>query len=65
MKRTTLRNELLKDKREYSKQRNYFVSLVRKTKKLYVLMKKKLPIKKTFWKTTKLNRSYLTKLHQK
>ena len=48
MKRTTLVNELLKDKGEYSKQPNYFVSLVRKTKKLYVLMKKKLPIKKLF-----------------
>ena len=48
MKRTTLVNELLKDKGEYSKQPNYFVSLVRKTKKLYVLMKKKLLIKKLF-----------------
>ena len=48
MKRTTLRNELLKDKREYSKQLNYFVSLVRKTKKLYVLMKKKVTDEKNF-----------------
>ena len=61
MKRTRLRNRFLKDrndynKREFSKQRNYCVSLVRKSKKLYYsnLDEKKVTDNKTFWKTSKL-----------
>ena len=61
MKRTRLRNKFLKNKndynkREFSKQRNYCVSLVRKSKKLYYsnLDEKKVTDNKTFWKTIKL-----------
>ena len=60
VKRTRLRNRFLKDrndynKREFSKQRNYCVSLVRKSKKLYYsnLDEKKVTDNKTFWKTIK------------
>ena len=60
MKRTTLRNKFLKNrndynKREFSKQRNYCVSLVRKSKKLYYsnLDEKKVTDNKTSWKTIK------------
>ena len=60
MKRTRLRNKFLKNrndynKREFSKQRNYCVSLVRKSKKLYYsnLDEKKVTDNKTFWKTIK------------
>ena len=44
------------DKREFSKQRNYFVSLLRKYKKVYYsnLDVKKVTESKTFWKTIKL-----------
>ena len=60
MKRTRLRNKFLKDrndcnKRELSKQRNYCVSLLRKSKKVYYsnLDEKKVTDNKTFWKTIK------------
>ena len=60
MKRTRLRNKFLKNKndcnkREFSKQRNYCVSLVRKSKKLYYsnLDEKNVTDNKTFWKTIK------------
>ena len=60
MKRTTLRNKFLKNrndynKREFSKQRNYCVPYVRKSKKLYYsnLDEKKVTDNKTFWKTIK------------
>ena len=60
MKRTRLRNKFLKNrndynKREFSKQRNYCVSLVRKSKKLYYsnLDEKKVTDNKTSWKTIK------------
>ena len=55
MKRTRLRNKFLKDrnkenKRRYSKQRNYFVSFIRKMKKDYYsnLDIKKVTDNKTF-----------------
>ena len=61
MKRTRLRNKFLKNKndynkREFSKQRNYCVSLVRKSKKLYYsnLDEKNVTDDKTFSKTIKL-----------
>ena len=60
MKRTRLRNKFLKNrndynKREFSKQRNYCVPYVRKSKKLYYsnLDEKKVTDNKTFWKTIK------------
>ena len=60
MKRTRLRNKFLKNrngynKREFSKQRNFCLSLVRKSKKLYQsnLDEKKVTDDKTFWKTIK------------
>ena len=60
MKRTRLRNKFLKNKndynkREFSKQRNYCVSLVRKSKKLYYsnLDENNVTHNKTFWKTIK------------
>ena len=69
MKRTRLRNKFLKNrndynKREFSKQRNYCVSLVRKSKKLYYsnLDEKKVTDNKTFGRP--LNRSYPIKLCQ-
>ena len=67
--RTRLRYKFLKDrndynKREFSKQMNYCVSVVRKSKKLYNsnLMKKKLQIIKLFGRP--LNRPYLINLYQ-
>ena len=60
MHRTRLRNNFLRNrsaenKRKYSKQRNYCVSLLRKTKKNYYnnLNEKKITDNKTFWKTVK------------
>ena len=60
MKRTRFRNKFLKNKndyskREFSKQRNYYVSLVRKSKKLYYsnLDENNVTDNKTFWKTIK------------
>ena len=60
MTRTRLRNNFLKDrsevnKRKYSKQRNYCVSLLRKSKSEYFgnLNEKKIGNNKTFWKTIK------------
>ena len=60
MKSTRLRNKFLKNrndynKREFSKQRNYCVPYVRKSKKLYYsnLDEKKVTDNKTFWKTIK------------
>ena len=60
MKRTRLRNKFFKNrndynKKEFSKQRNYCVSLVIKSKKLYFsnLDEKKVADNKTFWKTIK------------
>ena len=60
MKRTRLRNKFLKNRKyynkiEFSKQRNYCLSLVRKSKKLYYsnLDVKKVTDNKTFWKTIK------------
>ena len=60
MKRTRLRKKFLKNrndynKREFSKQRNYCVPYVRKSKKLYYsnLDEKKVTDNKTFWKTIK------------
>ena len=60
MKRTRLRNKFLKNrndynKREFSKQRNYYVSLFTKSEKLYYsnLDEKKVTDNKTFWKTIK------------
>ena len=60
MKRTRLRIKFLKNridynKREFSKQKNYCVSLVRKSKKLYYsnLYEKKVTDNKTFWETVK------------
>ena len=61
MTRTRLRNNFLKDrseenKRKYSKQRNYCVSLLRKSKSKYFgnLHEKKISDNETFWKTIKL-----------
>ena len=60
MHRTRLRNNFLRNrsdenKRKYSKQQNYCVSLLRKTKKSYYnnLNEKKITDNKTFWKTVK------------
>ena len=60
MKRTRLRNKFLKhrtgeNKRSYSKQRNYCVSLLRKTKKEYYsnLDEKNVTDNRKFWKTVK------------
>ena len=60
MKRTQLRNKFLKErndenKRKYASQRNYCVSLLRKTKKDYYekLNEKDVNGNKTFWKTVK------------
>ena len=65
MHRTRLRNGFLRNrsdenKRKYSKQRNYCVSLLRKTKKNYCsnvneknVNEKKIIDNKTFWKTVK------------
>ena len=60
MKRTRLKNKFLKNrndynKREFSKQRNYCVSLEKKSKKLYYnnLYEKKITDNKTFWKAVK------------
>ena len=58
MTRTRLRNKFLKDrseenKKKYSKQRNYCVSLLRKFKSHYFrnLNEKNFSGNKTFWKT--------------
>ena len=58
MNRTRLRNKFLKNrtdenKRKYSKQRNYCVSLLRKTKRIYYnnLNEKNITDNKKFWKT--------------
>ena len=50
-----LRNRSDENKRKYSKQRNYCVSLLRKPKKNYYsnLNEKKITEDKTFWKTVK------------
>ena len=50
-----MKNRNGSNKREFSKQRNYCVSLVRKSKKLYYsnLDEKNVTDNKTFWKTTK------------
>ena len=60
MKRTRLRNKFLKhrtgeDKRTYSKQLNYCVSLLRKTKKEYYsnLDERNVTDNRKFWKTVK------------
>ena len=59
MKRNRLRNKFLKNrndykKKEFSKQRNYCMSLVRKSKKLYYSnLDEKKVTDKTFWKTIK------------
>ena len=60
MTRTRLRNKFLKDrseenKKKYSKQRNYCVSLLRKSKSNYFgnLNDKNINDNKTFWKTVK------------
>ena len=60
MKRTRLINKFFKNrndynKKEFSKQRNYCVSVVRKSKKLHYsnLDEKKITDDKTFWKTIK------------
>ena len=60
MKRTQLPNKFLKErndknKREYVSQRNYCVSLLRKTKKDYheKFNEKDVSDNKTFWKTVK------------
>ena len=60
MTRTRLRNNILKDrseenKRKYSKQRNYCVSLLRKSKSDYFgnLNEKNISDNKTFWKNIK------------
>ena len=60
MKRSRLRNKFLKsksnaDKKNYVKQRNYCVPLLRRTKKEYYgnLDPKKVADKKTFWRTVK------------
>ena len=67
MRRTRLRNNFLRNrsdenKRKYSKQRNYCVSLLRKTKKnLYSnLNEKKITDNKSSWKTVKPSLSYKT-----
>ena len=60
MHRTRLRNNILRNrsdenKRKYSKQRNYCVSLLKKIKKKYCsnLSEKKITDNKTFWKAVK------------
>ena len=60
MHRIRLRNNFLRkrsneNKRKYSKQRNYCVSLLKKSKKNYCnnLNEKKITDNKTFWKTVK------------
>ena len=60
MKRSGLRNKLLKsnseaDKKNYAKQRNYCVPLLRKTKKKYYgnLDSRKIKDNRTFWRTVK------------
>ena len=59
MKRTRLRNKFLKNrndykKKEFLKQRNYCMSLVRKSKKLYYSnLDEKKVTDKIFWKTIK------------
>ena len=60
MKRTRLRNKFLKYKtieyqEEYNKQRNYCVSLLRKTKRSYYenLNERNVTDTKNFWKTVK------------
>ena len=59
MHRTRLRNNFLRNrpdenKSKYSRQRNYCVSLLRKTRKNYSnLNEKKITDNKTFWKTIK------------
>ena len=60
MHRTRLRNNFLRNrsdenKGKYSKQRNYCISLLRKTKKNYYsnLNEKKITDNKTFWKAVK------------
>ena len=60
MKRTKLRNKFLKEstdesKKRYTIQRNYCVSLLKKTKKNYYhsLDEKDVSDNKTFWKTVK------------
>ena len=60
MHRAQLRNNFFRNrsdenKRKYSMQQNYCVSLLRKTKKSYCnnLNEKKITDNKTFWKTAK------------
>ena len=60
MRRTRLRNNFLNDsseenKRRYSKQNNYCLSILRKSESKYFgnLNKKKISDNKTFWKTIK------------
>ena len=60
MHRTRLRNNFLRNrsdenKRNYAKQRNYCISLLRKTEKNYYnnLNEKKITDNKTFWKRVK------------
>ena len=60
MRRTRLRNQFLKNRTDenkisYSKQRNYCVSLLRKTKTQYygILGQKSVTDKKAFWKRVK------------
>ena len=51
-----LRNKILENKKKYTKQRNYCVSLLRKSKREYYnnLDVKSITDNKTFWKTVKL-----------
>ena len=55
LRKNLLRNRSDENKRKYSKQRNYCVSLLRKTKKNYYsnLNEKEIKDNKTFWKTVK------------
>ena len=54
-----LRNKTVENKRKYTKQRNYCVSLLRKSKREYYsnLDVKNITDNKTFWKTVKLFQS--------
>ena len=53
--RSTLKNKSKEDKNQYSKQRNYCVSLLRKSKSDYfeILNGENINYNKTFWKATK------------
>ena len=72
MDRTRFRNKFLKNRndenrKKYSKQRNYCVSLLRKTKKQYYgdLNEKNVLDNKKFWKTVKPFLSYKCPLNEK